>query len=364
MLEVEVHKPMVRVKRDQLREGCVIAEDVLGKTKKPIIPKKTVITEPLLHVLSKFLIDEVEIEPVLVNGDPFLADDLFSTKPDERPFMLYLEAVQQYKRAFQSWQSGLPIDIGEIREIAIPLFNKIIKYKWELLMLHHYTTKEEYIYHHAVSVGLLAGFLAMQLGHTQGECHQIVLAGVLSDCGMAKISSQILLKPSALTEAEFREIERHPIYSYRMVQNIAALNQGAKLAVLQHHERNDGSGYPLRVKTEKIHPYAQLIAVADVYYAMTSERLYRRKQSPLRVIEIMRREQEGRLNAEVVALLFNHLVRLQTGTMIKLSNGEIAEVVFTHPDEPLRPIVKMIETGQLLSLTQQRDLYIEDILSS
>ncbi|QIZ66231.1 HD-GYP domain-containing protein [Geobacillus subterraneus] len=354
---------MVRVKLNQLCEGCVLAEDVLGKTKKPIMLKNTVITKSLLHVLSKFLIDEVEVEPVLVNGEPFLGGDPSLTKPDERPVMLYLEAVQQYKRVFQSWQSGLPVDIREIREIAIPLFNKMIKHKRELLVLHHYTTKEEYLYHHAVSVGLLAGFLAMQLGYGQGECHQIVLAGVLSDCGMAKISSQILLKPSALTEAEFREIEQHPIFGYRMVQKIAALNQGAKLAVLQHHERNDGSGYPLRVKAEKIHPYGQIIAVADVYYAMTSERLYRRKQSPLRVIETMQREQAGRLNTEVVALLFNHLVSLQTGTMVKLSNGETAEVVFTQRDEPLRPIVKVIETEELLPLAEHRDLYIEEILS-
>lgn len=353
---------MVRVKLEQLREGCVLAQDMIGKTKKPIMPKKTVITKQLLHVLSKFLINEVEIEPVLANGEPFLAGDSASTKADERPVMLYLQAVQRYKKAFQSWQAGGAVDIGEIREIAIPLFNKMIKHKRELLMLHHYTTKEEYLYHHAVSIGLLAGFLAMQLGYSQGECHQIVLAGVLSDCGMAKISSQILMKPSALTEEEFREIEQHPILSYRMVQNIAALNQGAKLAVLQHHERNDGSGYPLRVKAEKIHPYGQLIAVADVYYAMTSERLYRRKQSPFRAIEAIQREQFGRLNAEVVALLVNHLISLQTGAIVKLSNGETAEVIFIQPDEPARPIVKVMKTGQLLSLVEQRDLYIEEIL--
>ncbi|AGT30468.1 phosphohydrolase [Geobacillus genomosp. 3] len=355
---------MVRVNLAQLREGCVLAEDVLGKTKKPIVPKNAIINETLLHVLSKFLIDEVEIEPVLANGEPFLADGSLSMEPDERPIMLYLEAVQHYKKAFQSWQSGLPIDIGEIREIAIPLFNEMIKHKRELLMLHHYTTKEEYLYHHAVSVGLLAGFLAAHFGYGQGECHQIVLAGILADCGMAKISSQILLKPSALTEAEFRQIEQHPIFGYQMVQKIAALSQGAKLAVLQHHERNDGSGYPLRVKAEKIHPYSQLIAVADVYYAMTSERLYRHKQSPFRAIEAMQREQFGRLNAEAVALLSNHLASLQTGTIVKLSNGETAEVVFIHPDEPARPIVKVTETGQLLSLVEQRDLYIEEILSS
>ncbi|OQP15866.1 HD-GYP domain-containing protein [Geobacillus zalihae] len=353
---------MVRVKRSQLREGCVLAEDVLGKTKRPIIPKNTVITKPLLLVLEKFLVEEVDVEPLLANGEPFPNVDSASTAAAKQPMAFYLEAVQRYKTWFQSWQAGLPVDIGEIRGVIISLFERMAGQKRELLMLHHYATKDEYLHHHAVSVGLLAGFLAMQLGYSEGECHQIALAGVLADCGMAKVSKRILTNPSALTEAEFNEVKQHPVFSYRMVQKIPALNHGAKLAVLQHHERNDGSGYPFGVKAERIHPYSQIVAVADVYHAMTSERLYRRKQSPFRAIETMQREQFGKLSTEAVAALVNNLIGLQTGAVVKLSNGEMAEVMFIPSDEPARPIVKIIETGQLLSLSVQRDIYIEEMV--
>lgn len=202
----------------------------------------------------------------------------------------------------------------------------------------------------------------MELGYSRGECHQVVLAGVLSDCGMAKMSKQILTKPSALTEVEFHEVKQHPILGYRMVQKITALSHGAKLAVLQHHERNDGSGYPLKLKAKKIHPYSQLVATADVYHAMTSERLYRRKQPPLRAIETMLRQQAGRLSADAVAVLLNRLVGLQTGAVVKLSNGETAEVMSIQPDEPTRPVVKAARTGRLLLLSTQHDIYIEEVL--
>ncbi|MDF9297179.1 HD-GYP domain-containing protein [Geobacillus stearothermophilus] len=352
---------MVRVKRSQLREGCVLAEDVIGKTKRPIMTKNTIITTPLLQVLEKFLVEEVEIEPFLANGEPFSPGDSAAAE-DQRSLSLYLETVRQYKTWFQSWRSGLPVDINEIREAVIPLFEHMTGCKRELLALHHYATKEEYLYHHAISVGLLAGFLAMELGYSRGECHQVVLAGVLSDCGMAKMSKQILTKPSALTEVEFREVKQHPILGYRMVQKITALSHGAKLAVLQHHERNDGSGYPLKLKAKKIHPYSQLVATADVYHAMTSERLYRRKQPPLRAIETMLRQQAGRLSADAVAVLLNRLVGLQTGAVVKLSNGETAEVMLIQPDEPTRPVVKAARTGRLLLLSTQHDIYIEEVL--
>lgn len=181
---------MIRAKLHQLQEGCILAEDVLGKTKKTIMPKNTVLTPSLLNVLEKFLIEEVCVEPVLANGDPFRPAELLGqhdgdNTSNEQPISLYLKAVQKYKKAFQSWQSGSPIDIGEIRDIIIPLFDKFVHHRKELLTLYRYATKEDYLYHHAVSVGLLSGFLAKQLDYSKGDCYQIVLAGILSDCGMA-----------------------------------------------------------------------------------------------------------------------------------------------------------------------------------
>ncbi|BBW98061.1 HD domain-containing phosphohydrolase [Geobacillus sp. FSL W8-0032] len=353
---------MVRVNRSRLREGCVLADDVLGPTKRPIIPKNTIITEPLLHVLEKFLIDEVEIEPVLANGEPFFEEDVIGTTAHRQPISSYLQAVQRYKQLFQSWQSGLPIEIREIRELIIPLLEQMAHAKHDLLTVRHYASKDDYLYHHAVSVGVIAGLLAMELGYSEGECYQVALAGALADCGMAKVSKQVLWKSSALTEAEFNEVKQHPIFGYRMVQKIPALTHGAKLAVLQHHERKDGSGYPLGVQAEKIHPYSLIVAVADVFHAMTSERLYRRKQSPFRAIETIWREQPSKLDAQAVAALINGLIGLQKGTIVRLSDGQRAEVISARSDDPVRPIVKIIETGQLLPLNQRRDLFIDEIL--
>ncbi|MBA2874324.1 HD-GYP domain-containing protein [Thermaerobacillus caldiproteolyticus] len=359
---------MIRVKINQLQEGCILAEEIIGKTKKTIVPKNTVLNANLLQVLEKFLIEDVYVESVLANGDIFKPNEIIeqrhhsSNEKKEEIVPLYLKAVQQYKKVFQTWQSGSPVDIGKIRAIIIPLLDKLIDNRSELLTLYRYTTKEEYLYHHAISVGVLSGFLAKHLHYSKGDCYQIALAGILCDCGMAKISEKILMKKSALTAEEYKEIKQHTVFGYKMIQKIPSLKEGVKLAVLQHHERNDGTGYPFGIHEKQIHPYSKIIAVADIYHAMISERLYRRKQSPFKALEQIQIDNFGKVSMEAAQILLDSLTTFNVGTKVKLSNGEIAEIIFIQRKEPTRPIVKTINTNEFISLSEQRNMYIEEVI--
>ncbi|WP_027408152.1 HD-GYP domain-containing protein [Anoxybacteroides tepidamans] len=361
---------MIRVKINQLQEGCILAEDVTGKTKKTIIPRNTVLDSTLLNILVKFLIEDVYVEPVLSNGQPFKPSEIIEPKSPKNEIenkkedvvTLYLRAVQQYKKFFQAWQLGSPIDIGKIRELIIPLLDRLIENRRELLTLYRYTTKEDYLYHHAISVGLLSGFLAKYLNYSKGDCYQIALAGVLCNCGMSKIDEKIITKKSALTSEEYKEMKQHTVLGYKMVQKIPVLQEGVKLAVLQHHERNDGSGYPFGISDKQIHPYSKIVSVADVYHAMVSERLYRKKESPFKALEQIQVDNFGKLSMEVVQVLLDSLTTFNNGTKVKLSNGEMAEIVFIQRKEPTRPIVKTMNTNQFISLNEQRNIFIEEVI--
>jgi HD-GYP domain-containing protein (c-di-GMP phosphodiesterase class II) len=360
---------VIRVKVNQLQEGCILSEDVLGKSNNPIIPKNTILTPLLLTVLKKFFIEDVYVKSVLANGEPFKPSEIIENnqnqereRVEEENISLYLKAVQQYKHIFQTWQSGVPIDIGEVRAVIIPLLDKLLESKGELFSLYRYTTKEDYLYHHAISVGLLAGFIAKNLSYDKGDYYQIAISGVLCDCGMAKIDPRLLTKSSALTSDEYKEIKQHTVYGYKMIQKLPTLQEGAKLAVLQHHERNDGSGYPFGLDEKKIHPYSKIVAVADVYHAMISERLYRAKQSPFKALEQLQADSFGKLSMENVQVLLDNLTAFTIGTKVKLSNGETAEIVFIYPDSPTRPMVKNLETNQFVSLREHRNIHIEEVI--
>ncbi|MFD2443703.1 HD-GYP domain-containing protein [Bacillus sp. CGMCC 1.16607] len=362
----------MKVRIKELQEGCILTKDVYSWTNRPIITKKTVLTGEMIEVLHAFLIKDVTVEKTLVNGMPFIPAELIeedNPKIDNKNIKvvkgfidLYLEAVKDYKREFLSWQAGLPIKIGPIREILLPLLDKLEESPSEIFYLHHLSNKEDYLYHHAVTVGLVCGFIGKKLNFPKGDWVQLSLAGCLADCGMAKINPTIINKKTALTASEYEEVKKHPIYSYRLVQEIQVLRQDTKVAILQHHERIDGSGYPLGDQNSKINTFAKIIAVADIFHAMTSERMYKSKQSPFKVLEMILQDSFGKFDMSVVKVLISALMNFSIGGKVKLSDGQTAEIVFIDGQNPTRPLIKLLETDDIIHLEKNRHLFIEEVL--
>src|SRR3954465_1880437 len=180
----------MRVKVKDLSEGCILTEDVFRLTSRPIIQKNTVLTNELIEILNLFLVSSVRVSKTLVTGVPFLSSEVIEEEKvvaDEHEgkdfTKLFLQAVQEYKKQFQSWQSGSPIDILKIRSMLLPLLGEDKIKSTDIFLLHHLSNNEEYHYQHAVAVGLLSGFMARKLHYPKGEVIQVALAGVLADCG-------------------------------------------------------------------------------------------------------------------------------------------------------------------------------------
>lgn len=360
----------MRVKINELQEGCILAAGIYGKTNHPIMPEKTVLTGKHLEILRAFLINEVEVENMLDNGKTFLPQEVIEEEKSLEPassvemnFMeLYLRSVQEYKKEFTSWQSGKPVDITRVRSIFIPLLEQIESNPTEVFSLYQQSTKDNYLYEHSMAVGLISGYLAKKLSYLKGDLVQIALAGCLADCGMAKVSAKILNKKTSLTVEEHEEVKKHPTYSFKLVQHSPLLRDATKLAIVQHHERLDGSGYPSGEKAKRIHPFAKIIAVADIFHAMTSERWYKPKLSPFKVLEMLYEDQFGTLDFTVLKALRTGFLNCSSGSKIKLSNGQMAEVVFVEEKSPTRPLIKLLETGSIISLQQNRQLFIEEVI--
>ncbi len=356
----------MKVKPNQLEIGCILSKDVNSISNQALIRKKTVLTEEYLNILNAFLVEVVEVESTLVNGKPFTPKEIIEQEePQEsRSFMdLYLQAVQIYRKQFQSWQAGLKVDIMTIRKNLLPLLVKLNEDPSELITIHHYSTKTDYLYHHAVSVGLLSAYIGRKLNYTKAEEIQLGISGVLSDSGMAKVSQNILEKKGFLTSEEFDEIKNHPMFSYQMIKDIPGLTDGVLIGVLQHHEREDGSGYPMAVSSQKLHKFSRVIAVADVFHAMTSERPYKPKQSPYKVIELMINDSFGKFDIKVIQTLSSLISNFSVGTKVRLNNDDIGEVIFLEPHAPTRPMIKIQSSGQFIKLVNRSDLYIEEIIN-
>lgn len=358
------------VRVSNLRPGITISEDVFVNTKFPIIKKNTQITTEHIEVLRAFGVKEVKIEESITNREETIESQneninaiLAKIETANDIKTQYNNAVNDYKKEFNSWRAGIRPDIAKIRSIILPLLEAFTKQHKMLSLLNELSNSKDYLYHHSIAVGILASAISKEMGFPVGQTLQIGLAGVLADCGMAKIDPSILEKAAFLTKAEFNEVKKHTIYSYQMLQETPLLRQEMKLAIFQHHERLDGSGYPRADKLKEISIFSQILAVADVFHAMTSERVYRSKESPFKVIELIKEEEFGKFDLNVVQALQTLVGSLSIGMKVRLTNGKEGEVVFIHRDAKLRPTIKLIEDNSILNLTTTRHLAVESVLS-
>lgn len=148
-----------------------------------------------------------------------------------------------------------------------------------------------------------------------------------------------------------------------MIETLPAMKEEMKLAIYQHHERLDGSGYVEGLKLGKISNFSQIIAIADTFHAMTSERVYRSKESPFKVIEMIKESEFGKFDIKIVQALVDLVAGLPIGTTIELSNLEVGEIMFSNSYTPTRPLIKLINTGEIIDLSKQRNLYITQVIN-
>lgn len=363
----------VYVLLSNIRPGVVISEDVFANTANPIIEKDTKVTAKHIEVLQAFGIRRIKVEDTIVkredvsnkegvvkvNPDQILAD--FSIKKVDFEEE-YRKAVQSYKREYFGWRSGTRPDIAKIRSITIPFLETFNNQKNLLNILGDLPDSKDYKYHHAISVGIIAAAISKRMGYPAGQSLQLGLAGVLADCGMSKIDEVIIEKSAFLTKEEFNEVKKHVVISFQLIQDTPFLRPEMKEAILQHHERLDGSGYPRGIKQEQISVYSQILAVSDVFHAMISERIYRAKESPFKVIEMIKEEEFGKFNLKVIQALHDLVCNLSIGTNVKLTDGREGTVIFVHRDAVLRPTIKLDTDDSILDLTTNRHLSIQTIL--
>lgn len=229
-----------------------------------------------------------------------------------------------------------------------------------LQMMPH---EEDYLYHHSVDVGIIAGCLSFWMGRSYHEIEETIMGALLHDIGKALIPLKVLNKPGALTDEEMHLVRFHSLRGYKFLKQYGDFSQSVLLCALQHHERIDGSGYPMAVKGDKIHPYAKLIAIADVFDAMTSVRSYGKRATPYEAVEIMKREMVGKLDYQVCSVFLDKLSQRFVGDIVQLSNGQRGEVVFLNPHDCTRPIVRTRD-GEFVDLDKLRDLSINKMLHS
>lgn len=221
---------------------------------------------------------------------------------------------------------------------------------------------DEYTYKHSLDVATISTLIGRGLGLKAKELKDLATAGLLHDIGKRNISKEILHKNGRLDDQEFEIIKQHPVFTYKLLQPLDQVSEVIKQACLQHHEKWNGTGYPLHLEGQNINYFARILAVADVFDALVTDRPYHKHYTPSDAIEMMN-SMIGHFDIDVYKLFLKTVVLYPVGTIVTLSDGSKATIVENKKANILRPVVKRVEDGKILDLLDDMSTFNLTIVS-
>ena len=250
------------------------------------------------------------------------------------------------------------MDVGEVRTVAKAIVSEVLKNQGTLLHLNDIRRYDDYTFAHSVHVAVLSVIIGAALDYPEEKLANLALGALLHDVGKMLVPKEILNKPGALTAEEMEIMKMHSEYGFEILRKQLDMPLLAAHVAFQHHEKLDGSGYPRGLDDEDIHEYARVVAVADVYDALTSDRPYSKAIFPHEAYEILRDSLHRHLDAGIVAIFFKHVAIYPLGSVVLLNTGEIGIVSKVIPELQFRPIVTIIanQGGEFLAKKYQLDL--------
>ena len=362
-----------------LKPGAKLVKDVYTPLGGLLLPKGKVILPRDLDILRAFLIQTVDIDSNQTKQNKPLPpqdskkQEMEQKREDDAQFEQIVRSAEltSFDEEYDKMITLIKKAFNEAGAFDIPIFE--LRTQLEILILHikkyqvlyfvpSSIKKEEYMFHNGVLTALTSYLLAQWCKLPSKDWVQVALAGLLHNIGNSKIDQSLIVSPNLLSDLEEEEVRKHTTYGYNILKQVKAINDGVRLTALQHHEKIDGSGYPLKLVGEQIHIYARIVAVADIFHAMTLDKPYKESQSPYLVLEQILLESFGKLDPKIVQIFIRRVTQFHHGTIVRLSDERIGEIIFTDRDHPTRPMVSV--EGTIVNLVAQRQLYIKELIQT
>lgn len=350
---------LLRVHIMDLVPGDQLQDDTFNHAGVLVLRKDATLSHESIARLLQHSIDYIDIIERKIDLE-HTADQLPSHKAYTKVNQQFHHAIDQFEHLFLTVLADGTYEDNKMEQLLQPVVSTLEEQKdvVSLLLLLHQQQTDDYTYNHSLQVGMLAYYIAKWLHYSDEEAYLVSKAGFLIDIGTSKLSTSIVNKPGRLTDQEFAEIKKHPEYSYNIIMG-STKDEVSALVALQHHEREDGSGYPKGLHGQDIHPYAKIVAVADVYTAMISNRVYQTKQELLTVLKELNTLSFGKLSPEPTQALIKHLLPNFIGKKVLLSTGESGIIVMTSQTDFFRPLVQTDTT--FIDLARKPEITIQEV---
>lgn len=359
-----------RYRIQDVEPGMVLAKPAIDNARRVVLAEGTVLTEKLIDRLQNWNIFAVDIfgdEGHPMPQEPFLEVAAFEQSSDaklqEKFYSAYKDIVQDVQAAFEQIRYLKVVPMFKVRELASTSIKDLSHTPGAINLLHMLGGMDDHTVRHSLNVAIIAGVLGRWLGFSTKLLQDLILSALLHDVGKTQISEGILNKKAAnLTPYEEDIMKNHTIEGYRLLSRSAYQLPFSVLAgVLQHHEGADGTGYPLKLTGNKMHLFARVIAVADMYETMTNKDIQENYLTPFLAVETMVQQAFEKLDASVASVFLTNIRDQFIGNVVRLSDGREAVVVYLGRFISQRPVVQTRD-GQFIDLEKERELHIATVI--
>lgn len=347
----------IRINIADCKEGDLIVEEIVDRYGTIILAKDTVVNSYIKKRLA-----EMGIEHILVSKSFEKAANrkFISQKQSGRFTNNYKQNFMLLKEVVNDIAAGKILNLEKAKRISKTFYSQVNRNSLVTGFLNALKEIDEYTYLHSLNVPFYSMLIAMWLRLSQRDIKDIIQAGILHDIGKLAIPVNILNKKGRLLPLELKKIKTHTIYGVKITNKIKGVSEKVKEAVLMHHERIDGSGYPFGLKGNEISLYSKIIAVADVYDAMTSDRVYKKKMTPFDAFKMFKTEGLLYFDKDVVNKLLTNLASFYIGAKVLLNTGTVGEIVYIPPNNVTKPVVRV--NSSHLDLSLKKDIKIMEML--
>lgn len=346
---------MIYIPTSSARPGMTLAKTISAPSGMfALLQKGEVLTDPIIRKLITHRIDSIYIEMEGTDG----IEPTSILRPEVKQQItteirdLYSD---YYNRPFISRSA-----VESTRKLAEAIVDNVLNREEFLMDMMEIKGYDSYTYSHSLNVGILSIMLAREMGITRNRLEDIALCALMHDVGKIDIPIEIIGKNGPVTDSEFDIIKTHPEKGVERLRKCFNISREVLQGIQCHHEKVDGSGYPYGYEGTRIPLFGRVLAVSDVYDALTSHRSYRKAWLPNQAIEYIMAGSDIQFDHEIVQIFMHVVCAYPAGTIVLLCEGSSAVVVKNYSENVLRPRVRLLEDSPLGQKGTEIDLY-EDV---
>ena len=341
---------MLKISVSNLQPGMVIAKNIYDADANLLLSKDIALTKHYINRLKTIGLSSVYILTEKKHHNIIYQEDIIREE-------IRLKAIKSIGKTFQKCLSTKNLDVEEINDVTSTIIDEIMHSKTRMIQLSDIIAFDEYTFGHSVNVCAISTMIGIICQYSPKRLHELALGAILHDIGKIMIPIEILNKKEKLTDSEMALMRRHSELGFELLRKTSHLSVVPMHVAFQHHENFNGTGYPRGLKDTKIHHYARIVSIADVYDALTTDRPYHKARTPYQAYEIMLSEASVKFDISILEKFFDNLVIFNVGSLVLLNNGFYAMVTDLSSRLPFSPIVKIIAKPNNELITE--DLYID-----